>query len=648
MGRAFAEEVAELEDTHRRACRAPIESLSASIESLCCNPLLAVGSGGSLTTATVAATLFRDMAYGFSSAITPLELANRRASLRAASVLIASAGGTNPDAIGALRTAAQNEARRVLALCTKAGSKLSVEATRFSNVDVQEFECAEHGDGFLATNSLWTSSVVLYRAFAAATGAKSKIPERLARIVGASRWNAFVKSISAEAAALWDSETVIVLYGAASYPAAVDLESKFTEAALCNVWIADYRHFAHGRHYWLAKRGERSSVIAFVAESDANLASRTLSEIPARVPQLRIDLADNPSALLTALAHVFPIVVSAGRAFDIDPGRPGVPAFGRRIYHVNAYGRIAAKRNGTPKAQTAAIERKVAAPIAIIQSEADVAAWHDAIDAFLKRLRSGRFRAVVFDYDGTLCRASERFTGMSKIVAAELTRLLRSGIHIGIATGRGKSVREALRDSLAKKYWSLVTVGYYNGGQIGSLMQDDLPDGTPAVLECLKPVLAALKKERRLMELATVDGRLKQITISPKRRRQVQECWSIAVHHANLAAPGMVKFVRSSHSFDLLPSSVTKLDVIHQVQPDRGEVLAIGDMGRWPGNDCELLSHPYSLSVDEVSPDPSTCWNLAPPGVRGVDAMVGYFQCMKVDTKGQLRMRLFGRQGGRR
>lgn len=647
MGRAFAEEVAELEETHRRACRVPIESLSASIESLCCKPLLAVGSGGSLTTATVAATLFRDMAYGFSSAVTPLELANRRASLRSASVLIASAGGSNPDAIGALRTAAQNEASRVLALCTKAGSKLSLEATRFSNVDVQEFECTERGDGFLATNSLWTSSVVLYRAFAAATGAKSQVPARLARMVGASRWNAFVKSISADAGALWNSETVIVLYGAASHPAAVDLESKFTEAALCNVWIADYRHFAHGRHHWLAKRGNRSSVIAFVAKSEASLASRTLSELPAHVPQLRIDLPDDPSALLTALAHVFPIVLSAGRAFDIDPGRPGVPAFGRRIYHINAYGRIAAKRNDTPTAHTAAIARKVATPIAPVESDGDMAAWHAALDTFLQRLHSGRFRAVVFDYDGTLCRANERSTGISTIVADELTRLLRSGIHIGIATGRGKSVRQALRDSLARRYWSLVTVGYYNGGQIGSVTQDDLPDGRPAVLDGLKPVLAALRKEPRLKGLATVDGRLQQITIKPKRRRLVNECWSIALHYANLAAPGAIKVVRSSHSLDLLPPSVTKLDVIRHLQPDEGEVLAIGDMGRWPGNDCELLSHPYSLSVDEVSPDPSTCWNLALAGVRGVDAMLGYFRCMKVNRKGQLRMRLLGRQGGR-
>ena len=32
--------------------------------------------------------------------------------------------------------------------------------------------------------------------------------------------------------------------------------------------------------------------------------------------------------------------------------------------------------------------------------------------------------------------------------------------------------------------------------------------------------------------------------------------------------------------------------------------LCIGDRGQWPGNDFELLSTPFSLSVDEISNDP--------------------------------------------
>jgi hypothetical protein len=75
-------------------------------------------------------------------------------------------------------------------------------------------------------------------------------------------------------------------------------------------------------------------------------------------------------------------------------------------------------------------------------------------------------------------------------------------------------------------------------------------------------------------------------------------------------------------------------------------VLCVGDRGQWPGNDFSLLTSPYALSVDEVSQDPTTCWNLAPPGHRGVRAALGYLAGLK-KGKGGLRLSL-GRCTGRR
>lgn len=61
-------------------------------------------------------------------------------------------------------------------------------------------------------------------------------------------------------------------------------------------------------------------------------------------------------------------------------------------------------------------------------------------------------------------------------------------------------------------------------------------------------------------------------------------------------------------------------------QPDN--ILCIGDLGRIPGNDADLLASPYGLSVDQVSCDPKSCWNLAPPGHRGTQAAVNYLTCL--------------------
>ena len=86
---------------------------------------------------------------------------------------------------------------------------------------------------------------------------------------------------AAEIERLWCQETILVLYGAEGRIGAIDLESKFTEAALGNLHIADYRNFAHGRHHWLAKRGTSSGVLALVAPGDRDFSERKVRLIHA-------------------------------------------------------------------------------------------------------------------------------------------------------------------------------------------------------------------------------------------------------------------------------------------------------------------------------------------------------------------------------
>lgn len=63
--------------------------------------------------------------------------------------------------------------------------------------------------------------------------------------------------------------------------------------------------------------------------------------------------------------------------------------------------------------------------------------------------------------------------------------------------------------------------------------------------------------------------------------------------------------------------------------------MTIGDRGRWPGNDYELLHGENTLSVDETSVDPASCWNLADAGQRGVQATLEYIRLLEV-VDGQL------------
>ena len=60
--------------------------------------------------------------------------------------------------------------------------------------------------------------------------------------------------------------------------------------------------------------------------------------------------------------------------------------------------------------------------------------------------------------------------------------------------------------------------------------------------------------------------------------------------------------------------------------------MTIGDLGKAPGNDFELLAEPFSLSVDQVSEASATCWNLAPIGCHGANALLGYLRAFEVRT----------------
>jgi hypothetical protein len=98
------------------------------------------------------------------------------------------------------------------------------------------------------------------------------------------------------------------------------------------------------------------------------------------------------------------------------------------------------------------------------------------------------------------------------------------------------------------------------------------------------------------------------------------------------ASAAQVTLVRSSHSIDVLAPGVSKAALVERLSREAagGEVLCVGDRGRWPGNDHQLLAGRFGLSVDEVSPDPSACWNLAPLGARCVEAALYYLEHLVV------------------
>src|SRR4051812_32823713 len=82
LGKNYLAELEELPVTYDWAATAPIDSLGVAIEAASPFDLLAVGSGGSFTTAVHAASLHERAAGRFAKALTPLELAESSTPLR--------------------------------------------------------------------------------------------------------------------------------------------------------------------------------------------------------------------------------------------------------------------------------------------------------------------------------------------------------------------------------------------------------------------------------------------------------------------------------------------------------------------------------------------------------------------------------------
>ena len=91
-----------------------------------------------------------------------------------------------------------------------------------------------------------------------------------------------------------------------------------------------------------------------------------------------------------------------------------------------------------------------------------------------------------------------------------------------------------------------------------------------------------------------------------------------------------LKVWRSSHSLDIVVGNVVTK---RRVLPEGMNILCIGDSGHYEGNDFEMLSYTYSLSVDNVPRHPDFCWNLAPLQLKGLDATLYYLKQLRLKDK---------------
>lgn len=638
LAKPYATEMLKLADTIEWASQVNLDHLRNAVKSAQFSPLSAIGSGGSLTVAHGLAGIHRHWTRQPALVSTPLEMVSSPLQGDVSQWLL-SAGGRNVDIMRAARTLIAKEPRQIVAMTGSYENRLAKLCKKHSYVDLQVFEPPAGRDGFLATNSLIAFLCILLRAYTEEFKASNVWDE----VVEQSRAftvnkSDYLNALESQSETLWERQTTLVLYGPDTSAGAIDLESKFTEAALGSIQLADYRNFAHGRHHWLAKRGKNSSVLAFISEGDALLAKRTLDLIPAYIPLLKVELPGSKMvAMMGSILAAFRLSNWAGKAVGIDPGAPGVPLFGRKLYHLSLPKESAVNLpDGLSKTDALAISRKAKVPLDKISSLGPLTEWQEAAGTYKRRLKKAVFRGVILDYDGTIVETKFRWKLPIDAMSEQLIRIVNSSCKLGIATGRGVSARKDLRAIIEKKHWSEVIIGYYNGADVSTLDDDHAPNGNPQTCSALREVSEVLLNHPMLMDVCHQSDRKYQITLSGRSQLSSDKLWYVVSEILTQSGFADVMVLRSGHSVDILAPNVSKTTVLERVRESVGThpILTIGDRGCWPGNDFDLLNQEYSLGVDEINSALDNCWSFAKSGQRGVNVTINYLSKLKTHEAG--------------
>lgn len=614
MGRPFDAELQQFQKTITWARELDVKNIQEFVNRYR-DPVYIIGSGGSFSACVFAADLLTSKGV-FAKAVTPLELYYASATIRKSNLLFISASGNNTDILFAFKKAIESEPLSIVSICMRKNSKLADLASKFSSCSTFEFTPPTGKDGFLATNTLVSYFIILYRAI---------ISQEFKQFddVGTSNQQSFISKTNKRT-------NFTILYGSYNQAVAVDLESKFSEAGLASSSVSDYRHFAHGRHNWFDKQPD-SAIIALSCPADEKLCHKTLGYLPTTIPQIILETKQSSfEGTIGLLIQSMQLISLFGEKINIDPGRPGVPDYGSKIYHLK-YERLVSEPS--IKHEELAIIRKAKVNRIADLTESEYQTWMNSYKSFKKTLNSGKFGALIFDYDGTLCSATHRYTGPGEDVKNLLIDFAKKGFVLGIVSGRGESLREELEKIFKgdKKLTQNVIVGYYNGSDIAPLADRKHPIKSGPMHPTLDIIYAHMKS-------IGINGELRpnQLTFEASTSIEWARNREILLNEIMLLDKDDITLVESSHSLDVIPRKIASKNLIlkhcKKLCKQLGlseEMLCIGDKGQWPGNDYALLANKYAISVREVSSKPESGWNICPAGLRDEKAVNYLFE--KID-----------------
>ncbi len=625
MGKSFEKEMVDLNKTYISTLHNEDSIIINFLSSLKEKIILLVGSGGSYSVASALEYLCARKGF-FAKAITPLSLNLYKEQIRNYNAILVTAGGRNSDSLNSYKFLHDLEPQNLLTICMKKDAPIkSLQSINLHNF-FYEFELPTKKDGYLAVNSLIASILLFSKSmYNIYRDEFYKLPTEFDFVNDS--------GISEEINDVLLKESIIVLHGGITTPIAIDLESKFSETALGNIQLVDFRNFAHGRHFWLNHRKDSTSIISLIGKNEEKIAYKTLSLIPDVIPRFEVYLKeDNIINMLQAYYKMFTIVNIAGKMQKINPGKPKVIDYGKKMYHISYN---FSDENSFRKLKKSNKQLSISRKIGINPSNDLLIKYEKAYEQNVSRITSKNFKGIIFDYDGTL-HIKNKIVEIEQDIFNKINDLIGQGIVIGIATGRGKSVRKALRNVIKKEFWDYVAIGYYNGAEVGLLSDDTRPDKNieiPIVFSTIKNEI--LKNNTNSKIIIDETENPFQLTVisndGQNSKHEFEYIKEICYKYPE------VKVVSSSHSMDIILKTTNKIAVSKYYLDSKfansiNDFIYIGDSGNLTGNDFEMLFCETGLSVDNVSKNIDSCWNYAPMGKRNLEATKYYLDAINIKS----------------
>lgn len=236
--------------------------------------------------------------------------------------------------------------------------------------------------------------------------------------------------------------------------------------------------------------------------------------------------------------------------------------------------------------------------------------WLNKREEFERRLRAAEIRALVLDFDGTVYGGGKLAPALPEPEMIEvLNRLARCGLRLGFASGRGLSLRDALREIFPPDLRREIFAAYQDGADMAALDNDAFPVPYSPAME--DPALAeARERLERLFSswpdppAIRAENKLTGLRASPETSTRVFKCC------CSICLPLGLKVFLSGKMIDITLPAVSKGNLIQFMNVSPESAASLADAGAWPGNDFELLRYPLGVSVGTVSSDPDCCWRI--------------------------------------